>query len=91
MRPGMNPLQVTDRDVGVARRGGEVGMAQDRLQVPDVGTVVQHVGRHGVAQQVAGATLGQAGPRHTPSDEIAQPVPNVRLAGVAEEHGSGRI
>lgn len=85
----MHPLQIADRDLGVACRGTEIGMAQDGLKVPDVGAVVQHVRGHGMAQQMASAALGQPGPCHSPSDQVAQPMADIRLAGVAKEDGLG--
>ena len=45
-------LQPLARDVGVDRRGRDVGVAEQHLHRAQVGAVVQQVGREGVAQRV---------------------------------------
>ena len=45
MRPGMDFAQLHDADVGVDLGGVEPGMAEHLLDEPDVGPVLQHVGR----------------------------------------------
>ena len=89
MSPGMHPLQVADRHLGIARGRTEIGVAQDGLKVPDVCTVVQHVRGHGMSQQMAGAALGQPGPCQSPTDKVAQPMADIRLARVAQEYCLG--
>jgi len=70
----MHPLQLADRYVWMSRSGAEVRAPDDELQVPDVTAVVQHVGRHGVPQQMTGAHGG-------PTRKVAAPVrPRTGLA-----------
>lgn len=45
----MHPLQIADRDLGVACGGSEIGMAKDGLKMSYIGAVVQHMRGHGMA------------------------------------------
>jgi len=63
-------LQLVDRDLGVDRGRVEIVVAEDRLDEADVGTVLQHVGRHRVAEQVTGAGHFEAGALDVAFDEI---------------------
>lgn len=47
--------------MGVDLGGGQLAVAKNGLQVADVRAVFQHVGGHGVAEQVTGAGLVDAG------------------------------
>ena len=91
MSPGMHALQVADRDLCIACRGAEIGVTEDRLKMPHIGPVVQHVRRHGMSQQMTGPALGESRPCHSATNQVAQPMPDVRLTGVAEECGLRRF
>ena len=56
----MHFAQLADRHVRVDLSAGEAVVTQDRLNVPDVGTVVEHEGGSRVAKQMARAPLGDA-------------------------------
>jgi hypothetical protein len=59
MRSGIHLLQRAQRDVRVNLCGLDVLMAEDHLDMADVGSVLVHVRRHGVAQQVARAEFAE--------------------------------
>ncbi len=61
MRERVHVLQLPDRDLGVDLGGGQLAMAEDGLDVTDVGAVVEHQRRHRVAEDVAGPGLFDAG------------------------------
>src|SRR3989338_11047921 len=46
--------------VSINLRGGDGGVAEERLHAPDVGAVREQVGREGVAEGVGGDALGNA-------------------------------
>jgi len=58
-----NTLQTIERDVGINLRRGNVGVAEDSLYRSQVGSILDHMRRAGVAQHVrAGVTSrGYAG------------------------------
>ena len=64
----MDFLQLEDAYLGVDRGGVEVLVAEQLLDVADVGPAFEHVGGAGVAQQMATALarahLLQPGPHH---------------------------
>ncbi len=60
MRPGMDRLELPDRDMGVAGRHGERGMAQDGLDIADIGPVLEQQRGHGVAEDVTAAGFPHA-------------------------------
>ena len=70
----MHFLELQDRHAGVDFGGREVGMPEERLDVADVGAVLQHQSRHGVAEDMTRAALADvrlldAGPR-----DLGQPI-----------------
>ena len=68
-------LQVLDIEMGVDLGGFEAGVAEHFLDDPDVSTVAVHVGRAGVAQEVAGSRFGDAGGLHllgNPSSDVGR-------------------
>ena len=67
MGPGMDLLELGDGDVGVALGGGQAGMAEQGLDVTDIGAAVEHVGGAGMAQQMGGARLGDPRPGLIPT------------------------
>ena len=58
---GMHGLEALDRDVRVDLGRRELRMAQDLLQVADVGAGVVHQRRHRVAEDVDAARLRDPG------------------------------
>lgn len=52
VRPRVHGLQALDRDVRVDLRRRELRVAQDLLEIADVGAGVVHQGRHRVAEDV---------------------------------------
>ena len=48
MSTGVHLLKLADRNVGVDLRGVQPRVAQHFLDIPDVGSSFQHVGRHRV-------------------------------------------
>lgn len=57
MGQGMHFFQLLDAHLGIDLGGVHSGMAQHRLDKADIRPVLQHVGGHGMAEQVAGAFL----------------------------------
>ena len=55
-----NLLQVRDLHAGVALSGGDGGVAQDLLNLADVGPALQQVRGAGMAKPVRAHTLGNA-------------------------------
>ena len=53
MTPSVNLLQLFDADFGVNRGGVEFFVAEQLLDEPDVGPVLQHVGGATVTKHVA--------------------------------------
>lgn len=53
MAAAVNFLQLADVDLGVNGRGFQFYMAQELLDVPDVGAAFEHVRGAGVPQHVA--------------------------------------
>ena len=74
MRGGVDVLEFADRDLRVNLRGGQVGVAQHGLDEADVGPVLQHQGRHRVAEQVAGAGLADASTVDVVAHQLREPV-----------------
>ncbi len=71
-------LELGETDLGVDLCGSQLLMAEHGLDEPDVGAVLQHVGGAGVAEQVTGAGLGDAGRVQVAFDQIAKPARFVR-------------
>lgn len=65
-------------------------MAEDCLDVADIGAVVEHGGGHGVAEDVAGAARGDASVFQVPAHEIAKIAGIERVAELVYEHRSRR-
>ena len=57
---GVDGLEGADADLGVDLGGVEAGVAEELLDVADIGAGLVHVGRAAVAQKVAGSRLGNA-------------------------------
>jgi hypothetical protein len=74
MRRGVDLLQLPDRHLGVDLGGRELGVPEHRLDVADVGAVLQHQRRHRVAEQVAGAAFPQVRGVHVVAHHLRQPV-----------------
>jgi hypothetical protein len=58
---GVDLLEVADGDVGVDLGGGYVGVAEEVLDVAEIGTVFEHQGGGRVPEEVAGAALADDG------------------------------
>lgn len=63
-------------------------MAEHGLDEPDVGSVLQHQGRHGVSEQVAGAGLADVCMGHIVPNKRRQTVRRERLAKARQEQGA---
>jgi len=63
-------------------------MAEHGLDIPDVGTALQHQRRHAVAEQVARAALAGVGRFDMAAHELRQPVERERLSERGQEHGA---
>lgn len=61
MRGGVDLFELPDRDMGINLRRLQTGMPELLLDVPDVGPVLQHERRAGVAEQVATAAFTHTG------------------------------
>ena len=85
MRSRMDFPELHDGDVGVDLGGVEPGMAEQLLDEADVGPVLQHVGRAGVAEQVAGAGAPDGGGVNGASHPVADKAAGEALAVAAEE------
>ena len=86
MRGRVDLLQGADGDLRIDLRRADIFVAEDRLDVPDVGPVFVHQRRHRVAQQVTrsglpGARRDDAFP-HRPRQMVAAE----RLILVGQEH-----
>lgn len=91
MRGGVDLLQLLDGDVRVDLGGGQVGVAQQRLDVADVRPVLQHVRGAGMPKQVRGTRLVDAGEGHVALHFVGQVFGRDRLAVVGNKQriGSG--
>ncbi len=49
----MNALKLFNADFGIDLGGGQIGMAKQLLDEPDIGTVFEHVGGATMAEHVA--------------------------------------
>ena len=61
MEAAVDLLEFVDLDVGVDGGGVEVFMAEQLLDVADVGASFEHVGGAGVAEEMASAASPEAG------------------------------
>jgi len=59
-----------DADVGVDLSGGDVGVAEHFLDGAEVGTVVEEMGRKGVAEHVRGDILTDVGGSGAAFDDL---------------------
>ena len=69
----MDCLQHADRHVGVELGSVRVFVAEHRLHVAQIGAVLQHGGRQGVAEHMAGAVLADVGLVDVPGDHPGDP------------------
>ncbi len=53
MSHGMNTLELLDANFRIDSGGGQIGMAQELLDEPDIGSVFKHVGGATVAKKMA--------------------------------------
>ena len=72
-------------DLGVDGRRIEALVAEELLDVADVGPTLQHVGRTGVPQEVAGTATGEARQAHPAGDQVREDVRAKRLAVARQE------
>ena len=63
MKLVVDRLETRRVDVGVNLRGGDAGMAEHFLHLPQVGTATEHVRGEAMPQPVGAHRLGRAGPR----------------------------
>jgi len=61
MRAHVDFLELLDGDLGIDLGRVQALMAEHLLDVADVGAVFQHFGGHGVAEEMTGARLLNAG------------------------------
>ena len=66
-------MQGPDRDLGVNLGRGEFGMAEPRLDVPDIGTAFEHHCGQGVPEQVTRAVFGDPGGFHVVTHQWGHP------------------
>src|SRR6188508_3228679 len=85
MGEGMDFAKLRNGHVGVDLRSGQIRMAEQRLDESNIGSVLQHVSRARVAQQVACSRCRKARVGDIPLDQIAQAVLAERLAIVGDE------
>ena len=81
-------LKRLNRDLGIDLGGVEVGVTEHGLDEADVGTVLQHVGGHGVAEEMAGTLYVESGLLDVAFDPGSQGVASKGVAMVVEEEGS---
>lgn len=74
MGGGVDLPQFLDTDLGVNLGGGQVAVAQHHLDKADIRAIIQHMGGHGVAEQVAGFRLVDLGVVQVFLDEVGQAV-----------------
>ncbi len=92
MEPAVGGLQLGDGDAQVALGGDEAAVAEDFLNVAQVGFVLEQVGGAGVPPDVAGDVLFHAGHLRALGDDAVEggAAQGPRLAG-KEEPGGGAI
>lgn len=83
MRGGVNRPQLVDGDMGVDLGRRQVRVPEHGLDETDVRSVVQHMRRASVPEDVASA--GKTDPCNVAADPVAQPVAAKRLPVVGEE------
>lgn len=88
VRQRVDLLELADRYLGIDLGGRELAVSQHRLDVADVCTVVQHQGRHGVAEDVAGAGLADPGLLDVFLHQVGQTVLVEGLAVFVQEQGA---
>src|SRR5450432_3797430 len=81
----VNRLQLRDRNAGVYLRRREIGVAQEHLDEPDIGSILEHMGRACMAKEVACAARREAGIHDVALHGVAEPVLIKRVAVVREE------
>jgi len=79
----MDRLELVDGDVGVDLRRLEVGVAEEFLDVADVGATLEHQRRGCMPKEMAGALLPDAGGHHV--------VPGELDAGGSQEYDTSRV
>ena len=85
MAAGVDVAEGVDVDVGVDLRGFHARVAEQFLDVADVGPAAVHVGRAGVAEEVAGAGLVDAALDHEFLEPVAKRAGGDARAVAAEE------
>ena len=88
MGGGMDGFELADGHVGVDLGGGEEGVAQHLLNEAEVGSVFQHEGGAGVAEEVATPNRSQARAPDVLADQGAQAVDGKGLAAAAHKEGA---
>jgi len=74
MRGGVDLLELLDREMRVELRRLELGVIEQGLDHPRVGSVLEHVRRAGVPEEVATARLADVGRVHVVADHLGQAV-----------------
>jgi len=87
MRGGVDLLELLDREMRVELRRLELGVIEQGLDHPRVGSVLEHVRRAGVPEEVATARLADVGRVHVVADHLREPVRREGLAQVRQKQG----
>ena len=85
----MHLPQLLDRDVGIYLSGGKIRMTEQRLDEPDVGSVLEHMSGARVAEQMARSWSREAGVEDMALHEIAHSVLGEGLTVVRKEERLG--
>ena len=78
-------------DMGVDLRGGEVAVAEQHLNDPQVGAVVQQVGRESMPQGVRREWLVDLGEPRVALDDVPERLPCHAIAAARREQVIGRL
>ena len=85
MRSSLDLLELLDRDARIDLRRAQILVPQHRLDEADIRTVLEHVRRHGMTEQVTGADNIDAGLLEVFLDQASELAAVERLAVVGNE------
>src|SRR5262245_60964672 len=90
MVPAVHLAQPARRDVRVDLGRGDVGMAEERLDDPEIGTAGEEMRREGVAERVGRDAAAEARRERTAPDELPDRLPRERLPARPEKDERAR-
>lgn len=82
---GVDGFKQANADLRIDLRGGELGVAEHGLNHANVGSVFQHQGGHGVAEQVTAAVFADVGAVDGVAHQLRQSIGCKGLAQMGEK------